>query len=324
MAAVLTGRMTFERYGWANYYRVNYWWELENYASALIEGMCHALIDAQYMGLQNFTYPSRPTHEIWSPFCHPEYHREPYPFGTLEHGSFASNSRCIGSKNIHNYMIEYIDKFVDAYHGKAPMAVTGIFYEAHEGTADLVQSIDEDIVRLFRKLDEKGVLEDSLVILASDHGHHMTPFGFTLEARTQLYLPALFMSVPRKLLAKYPRYAKNLQENMQKPFTHYDLYWTLRQVHNVDQLDVLPNCTGADTQPRTLDMAQSIFSSLDPMYTRALEDYTFFHFNDHACMDEEFTMANRLEMIDIWNNLKEIGKPFNMYCDPNKHKVKLQ
>jgi arylsulfatase A-like enzyme len=71
------------------------------------------------------------------------------------------------------------------------------FLEAHEVTGDGANQLDEPISNILDKLDSGGYLDDTVVILISDHGMHI----FMVSLRTENFyternLPGLMMRLP--------------------------------------------------------------------------------------------------------------------------------
>lgn len=181
--------------------------------------------------------------------------------------------------------------------------------------------IDEDLAALMISFEQRGVLEDSLVLIVGDHGpHRFSLLTLNLEGLLQLRLPALFMTVPRSLLKQYPHYATNLVANSQKPVTHYDLYWTLRQAAYPALLDKLPLCRPGAKQPRSLDLAQSLFSDMEPTLERELKDLSFQHLATTVC---DLSSVYGGDVEEVWPLYSETSpdgtqsSKYQVYCDGN-------
>lgn len=74
--------------------------------------------------------------------------------------------------------------------------------EGHEGTGEVIKSIDKPLSRLLTQLEKQSLLEDTTVVVFSDHGLHMhgilkllSPESVNLE----MLLPGMMVSLPAKM-----------------------------------------------------------------------------------------------------------------------------
>jgi arylsulfatase A-like enzyme len=70
--------------------------------------------------------------------------------------------------------------------------------DAHESTTENVRTLDEPIFNFLNELYENGQLEDTIVTVYSDHGHHhslLKLLGFQ-DANYENSLASLFLLLP--------------------------------------------------------------------------------------------------------------------------------
>jgi len=315
--------------GYVSDYKNSYWWHTpsfqnNNYVSAFVSGMCHSIVDSDRDTLAQATKKALKLtnasqysdHYIFSPFCHPDIHPEPYPFAMLNGGSFSSTKRCLGEKSAHRYVFEYLDKLLTAYEGIAPVSAVATLYEAHEPTGALVNAIDDDLTQLLEGWQSKGVFNASMIIIMGDHGNHMSPIIYgTREGWLERRLPLLLFSLPKWLLKKHPHYEANLRNNIQKPLTALDLYWTIRQAPTPDSLDILRGETA--TEPRSRLFSHSLVSNMPIDLSRYEADAAFsvYHSEVSVCRRSEDKMApgcpDMTSVLDKWDSA--IEETFNPY-----------
>ncbi|OMJ87057.1 hypothetical protein SteCoe_11298 [Stentor coeruleus] len=168
-------------------------------------------------------------HKVFYPWCHPEFHPYEKTFGNFA-GPFSIVRRCINGKHVHSYIFEYIKEMWKNYtpYGKI---VHVSFQEGHEGTGEVLRTLSPSMQEFFSLMENQNELENTVVILTSDHGSHMGPYFMSGEmGKFEQKLPLLIMMYPKWFIDKYPEFRKNLQENEQRLVSHYDTYWTLRHL----------------------------------------------------------------------------------------------
>lgn len=53
--------------------------------------------------------------------------------------------------------------------------------EGHEGTGEVILTLDNDLKLFIQDLKESGELENTIILLTSDHGSHMGPYYMATE-----------------------------------------------------------------------------------------------------------------------------------------------
>lgn len=168
-------------------------------------------------------------HSVFFPWCHFEYHPLEKTFGNFA-GPFSILRRCINGKHVHNYIFDYLKQFYNNYPNFGKVAHIPL-QEGHEGTGEVILTLDPDLTSYLNHLKETGQLNKTVVILTSDHGSHMGPYFMATEMGDfEQKLPFLFMLFPNWFLEKYPSFKKNLLENEQQLVGHYDTYWTMKHL----------------------------------------------------------------------------------------------
>lgn len=173
-------------------------------------------------------------HTVFYPWCHPEFHPFEKTFGNFA-GPFSILRRCINGIHVHNYIFNYIHEIWENYKGYGKIIHVS-FQEGHEGTGEVLKTLDSSMSNFFSALDKSGELENTVVVLTSDHGSHMGPYFMSSEmGKFEQKLPLLIMMMPKKLLKKYPEFRENLKKNEQNLVSHYDTHWTLRHLATLDE-----------------------------------------------------------------------------------------
>lgn len=169
-----------------------------------------------------------------APFCLPEYHdRNGNPHGNFK-GAYSIRRRCITGRYVHTYVLDYTKQFINLYDGSNPWFFRSSFIEGHEGTAEVLSLMDDDLVDFFSTIND-DTLNRTAILIMSDHGLHMgLSYLFSDQGRTEHKLPFLATLIPERFLDAYPQLRENLDSNEQKLISAFDIYTTLRDILNFD------------------------------------------------------------------------------------------
>ncbi|KAF9163933.1 hypothetical protein DFQ26_002005 [Actinomortierella ambigua] len=179
------------------------------------------------------TYTSTTTsqyfdHELQSPFCmEPYFALEGNAYGNFK-GPYSIVRRCMHGQYVHRYAFDYMTQFRKQYKDR-PWFQMGSLIEGHEGTGEVLLTIDEDIADFFKGMEQDGTLDNTIVFFMADHGLHMgINFMFTGNGRIEHVNPYLSIMLPPKLAQKYPSLAQGLLHNQQSLITGHEIYKTLK------------------------------------------------------------------------------------------------
>ncbi|KAK5575371.1 hypothetical protein RB653_010630 [Dictyostelium firmibasis] len=165
-------------------------------------------------------------HEIALPFCSPQLHPPEKPFGIFE-GPYSIRRRCLGDKHVHETIFQYINQFWENYKDVGKILHT-TFMDGHEGTNEVIQIADKGFQN-FLQNDLRPKLNDTFLILASDHGQHMSGYYmWSKGGKIEVAMPMLYLVLPTWFLEKYPDIEIQLLENENKLSTPFQLYDTIR------------------------------------------------------------------------------------------------
>ncbi|KAJ2607773.1 hypothetical protein H4S08_004707 [Coemansia sp. RSA 1365] len=148
-------------------------------------------------------------YELIAPFCQPEF----YPnvgnaFGNFK-GPYSITARCLFGKYVHDWAFDYLyklrrelrpgrNKTVGAK--DRPYMITATFFEGHEGTGEVIHTLDSALAAFIEDMRDSGELKDTVLIIAADHGLHMgLNFAYLQNGRIEHQNPFFAMSVPEWL-----------------------------------------------------------------------------------------------------------------------------
>lgn len=136
---------------------------------------------------------------------------------------------CAG--NVPNYVahMRYVKRFFDTYKHERKFAFSFLVEIAHNNQ-NILNLADEEIFNFFSDLKNDGHLENTIVVMFSDHGPKTGDTFYT--ARIEKSLRMLYMVLPQKLKESHPKITEFLAENTKKLTTHFDMYATLSDIVN--------------------------------------------------------------------------------------------
>ncbi|KAJ2089812.1 hypothetical protein IW138_003106 [Coemansia sp. RSA 986] len=222
------------------------------YVTARIETGCDdwakAYVESYYTS-QKYSVGNRSLdYELSSPFCMPEFYpRTGNAFGNFK-GPYSIIARCLYGRYVHDWAFDYLyqlrselrnqkDKSQQRSGPDRPYMITATFLEGHEGTGEVLRTVDDALAAFLEDIRDSGELEDTVLILGADHGLHMgINFAFLQNGRIEHQNPFFMMSVPEQL----HQFAENYQQlygtektspftaNEQRLTTPFETYHTFR------------------------------------------------------------------------------------------------
>jgi hypothetical protein len=160
-------------------------------------------------------------------FCNPQY--EPLDRSNFQ-GPYAVGRRCLNGRSIASLMLGYVGDFFDSYRGVGRVALAQMM-EAHEGSMEVVGSLDPTLSAFLERMERASHLEDTVTVIGSDHGMHMSPYSsFTEAGKIERKLGTLMLLVPRSFLSRHPGLEDTLRENQQRLVSAYDIHMTLKHI----------------------------------------------------------------------------------------------
>ncbi|ORX67875.1 DUF229-domain-containing protein [Linderina pennispora] len=181
-------------------------------------------------------------YEMSSPFCMPEF----YPssgnsFGNFK-GPFSITARCLYGRHVHEYGFDYVNQFrkeMREANETRPYLMMLNLMEGHEGTGEVLRSLDNRLSQFLVELKESGELEDTVLFLLSDHGLHMgLNFAFLNSGQIEHKNPFFSMVMPSYLRSYVDQHTRHgLYTNEQRLTTPFETHYTLKTLANWPRYD---------------------------------------------------------------------------------------
>ncbi|GAB0091979.1 uncharacterized protein DMENIID0001_069050 [Sergentomyia squamirostris] len=157
---------------------------------------------------------------------------------------------CVGHQPRHKTMLEYTKEFMLKY-TKTPRFVFSFHGELSHDSINLIGVADDDFTAWLKELHLRNVLNNTLLIVMSDHGNRFAEVRNTLQGKQEERLPFFSFVFPNWWKKKYFQAYSNFQENTQRLATPFDVHATLKDLLNLQS-----------KSPRDLSMEHSRAISL--------------------------------------------------------------
>ncbi|KAK3867547.1 hypothetical protein Pcinc_027003 [Petrolisthes cinctipes] len=166
--------------------------------------------------LRGFDAP--PTHHYLRPF-----YQQVYPdYGNHPHF-------CLGATPRHKVFLDYVYNFMEVYRDR-PKFAFAFHSELSHDDYNLVSLADDDIFSFLSNLHQAGHLNNTFLVVMSDHGHRFTAIRGTQQGKQEERLPFLALVLPHSFAATYPSAAGNIRMNIHRLTTPFDLHPTIQDV----------------------------------------------------------------------------------------------
>lgn len=139
----------------------------------------------------------------------------------------SSTFHCVGKRLELEIVLDYIYKLADTFKTDSPYFAFGWNARISHDSLNLPRVADKPYADFIRKLHASNYLNNTVLLIASDHGLRYGHFLKTYMGKLEERLPAMFMVFPPWVYEKYPEIGKNLRRNQHKLTTPFDIHETL-------------------------------------------------------------------------------------------------
>ncbi|RZC39846.1 DUF229 domain containing protein [Asbolus verrucosus] len=185
--------------------------------------------DSSWMGLFNYMrkgFQKQPTDYMWGVFNRIAERQ-------IGNSHNMNVMECMGSREIYKVFLNYITNFITTMDTEE--ASYFAFYWGAGLSHDYLNKPnqgDEDYYNFFKNIKENGHLDNTVMIVMSDHGIRWGDIRQTYQGRMEERLPFIFMVLPEWYKGQYQDAYNNLLKNTRRLTTPYDMHETLKDLLN--------------------------------------------------------------------------------------------
>lgn len=143
------------------------------------------------------------------------------------------NKFCMGGVPRHTVMLNYIKTIFDTYKDE-PKFVFGFHGELSHDSYNDIGAADQDLYLWVKQLQDSGHLNNTVLILMSDHGHRFAEIRNTLQGKQEERLPFFSFTFPPWFKKVHPLAYENFVHNTKLLTTPFDVHKTLQAILNFE------------------------------------------------------------------------------------------
>ncbi|XP_047357974.1 uncharacterized protein LOC124952324 isoform X1 [Vespa velutina] len=181
--------------------------------------------DACHMSIFNYLKPGfkiQPTDYYLRPFCVESENN-------IGNTNKLNANLCVGTRLTFENLLNYIEKVATTFANDLYFAFTWMASLTHD-YLNFAQLGDEGYYRLLDVLSKKYLLNNTALIVMSDHGMRFGQFRQTFQGKMEDSLPFAFLALPQWWRNKYPVAWANMRRNTRSLTTPFDLHETLKDL----------------------------------------------------------------------------------------------
>lgn len=149
----------------------------------------------------------------------------------FNYSEFSSKSKCLGTKNSHRHLFDYVNQYIKNYYGHNKFSYIHTT-TAHEDTNTLYKTMDEDLKEFLEEfLDtHEKTKEDFVLVITADHGKNNNQMGL-VEGHIENINPVAIIIASQAIINKIgPNAHETLLHNTQRLVGRPDWYVTLKHL----------------------------------------------------------------------------------------------
>ncbi|KFB52975.1 AGAP006068-PC-like protein [Anopheles sinensis] len=183
---------------------------------------------------------------------------------------------CLGYQHYADHIYQYALDFASQYRNDPYFGLFWTNTFSHNDISD-PSSMDQRMKYYIGQLDERGILNSSMVVFFSDHGLRFGPVRMLLTGWLEERLPFNFIWLPEWFREEHPEIVQALKINRNRLTNPYDLHATLKHVLELSgRIENLPG-------PLSCPNCQSIFTEVP--WNRSCEETAI---ESHWCTCSNF------------------------------------
>lgn len=194
---------------------------------------------------------------------------------------------CLQNMPRHRIMMDYIKHFYTVYPNQPKFSF--MFHaEYSHGSFNLLNLADNDFSEWIEWFHLNGHLNNTILIVMSDHGNRFADVRNTQQGKLEERLPFYSFTFPPWFAQKYPEAHANFVKNANRLVTPFDIHATLAEVLHYTGTSAPTAATSPNGRNLSVTRAQSLFREVPA--SRTCQD-AFIESHWCACLDWELLKA---------------------------------
>ncbi|XP_013417413.1 uncharacterized protein LOC106178672 [Lingula anatina] len=149
----------------------------------------------------------------------------------LEGEYYYEKSDCFGAIPVHKNMMNWGRDMFLMYKDKPKFSF--LFHSKYShGYTSKLQVADDDLLEFLQWLEKGGILDDTILILMSDHGARYSFLRDSVQGKLEERMPFFSFRFPRKFIERYPKAYANVKKNSKILTTPFDIHETFIDMIN--------------------------------------------------------------------------------------------
>ncbi|XP_034238528.1 uncharacterized protein LOC117643644 [Thrips palmi] len=140
-----------------------------------------------------------------------------------------NEKRCLGSQECHKIMLQYTENLMSVYRDKPHFMLSFLAQLSHDNV-NLVGTMDDDLHDWLVDVHKRGLLNNTLLIVFSDHGPRFADIRQTIQGKQEERLPFFSFAFPPWFKQKHPEAYNNFVLNTKRLTSPFDIHATLKDI----------------------------------------------------------------------------------------------
>ncbi|CAM4916368.1 unnamed protein product [Rotaria socialis] len=247
------------------------------------------------------------------------------PFYRYAESRATSRPLCFGSITRLQAMFNWIRDFFDMYPQQPKFSFLFHSHYSHNSNNRLPHA-DDELFAFLQMMQKHGRLNDTMLIIMTDHGARFSSLRKTHQGKLEERLPFMSIRMPPKFQDQYPTIMRNLRLNSHRLTTPFDIHATFEHLFNFHSLspyqsksnrsvslfELVPEnrtCAGADIEQHWCACLNwhniSIDEPIIQQFSRAVVNFLNNFVSDHKedCATLTLLRVNKASRLEANNHL---------------------
>lgn len=224
-----------------------------------------------------------------------------------------SAAYCFNARMEVEVVLQWLWDFLKTFRGDPLFSLTFTTRLTHD-SLNSAGWADGPYYRFFKRAHSEGLFNNTILFFFSDHGMRYGPIRHTYIGKLEERLPFLFLVVPDWFAGKYRHIRRNLETNVRRLTSPFDVYATMMDVIGQDYTSRVNGSSGDVSTGRGL----SLFTSIPE--TRTCEDAGI---SAHWCVCQVMTPVDIMSDLNVHKSAHLLVRAMNDKLTTVRHQCAI-